>query len=220
LHVLPFGAGAGYVSPYVIYRLSVPLRTAGRYLQTHLAAGLVGGELSWSGPIGGPANVLSVTSALQKPPAGIAQVQLYETVVPGPGRSSLLLAQTLVTWYPTRSVAEFLIAARFRLMRITTLPAQGSRVTTDSRKFIAAVADAVDRLPAVPGGLRHSCPPQISIYRLVLVPAVRSQPAVVIDANNCQADAVTVGGRAQPALQDIGNSVYRLTAAFGRTSHH
>jgi hypothetical protein len=71
----------------------------------------------------------------------------------------------------------------------------------------------------MPGGLPHSCPPVVSIYRLVLVPATRSQPAVVINANSCEADAVTVDGRAQPWLQDIGNSVYRLTDALVRGSH-
>jgi hypothetical protein len=220
LQQLPFGGGTGYVGPYRAYRMSVPMPAAAQYLQAHLAAGLVSGGISRGSLVNGPTTMLWVTSDLQRPPAGIAELELYEDVVPGPAGSSLLLAQALVTWYPPRSAAEYLTAARFRLVRVTAVPERGASasVTTAERGFAIALAAALDRLPAVPGGLPHSCPPIVLTYRLVLVPAIPSQPAIVVDANGCQADAVTVGGRAQPSLQDTSNTVYRLAAAFLRES--
>jgi hypothetical protein len=213
----PFGGGTGYVGPYLVYRMPLAMPAAAQYLRAHLAAGLVSGGISRGSMVNGPTTMLSLTSDLQRPPAGIAELQLYENVVPGPAGSSLLLAQALVTWYPPRSAAEYLTAARFRLIRVTAVPLQGASasVTTAERGFAVALADTLDRLPAVPGGLLlHGCPSIVLTYRLVLVPAVRSQPAVVVDANGCQADAMTVGGRTQPSLQDTSNTVSRLAAAF------
>jgi hypothetical protein len=197
------------------------MRTAAQYMRAHLPADLVSGGISEASRVNGPTIMLTVTSELQHPPAGIAQLQLCENVVPGPDGSSLLLADALVTWYPPRSGLEYLTANRFRLIRITAQPIKGAAVTftSNSRAVAVAFADALNRLPAVPGGLWHSCPPIVINYRLTLVPAVRSQPVVVVDANSCEADAVTVGGRAQPTLEDITNSVFRLAAAVVRQSH-
>jgi hypothetical protein len=220
LQDLPFSV-RGSVDPYVVYRLPVAMRTAAQYMQAHLPADLVSGGISEASRVNGPTIMLTVTSDLQHPPAGIAQLQLYENLVPGPGGSSLLLADALVTWFPPRSGLEDLTANRFRLIRITAQPIQGAAVTvTSDSRAVVAFADALNRLPAVPGGLWHSCPPIVINYRLTLVPAVRGQPVVVVDANSCEADAVTVGGRAQPRLEDITNSVYRLAAAVVRQSHH
>jgi hypothetical protein len=222
LQGLPFGRGAGYVSLYRVYRMPVPMPAAARYLQAHLAEGLASGGISQASQVDGPTTMLSVISSPRRPLAGIAQLLLYENVVPGPAGSSLLLADALVTWYPPRSAAEYLTAARFRLIHITAVPVQGTpvTVTTAERGFAVALTDALDRLPAMPGGLAYSCPPIVLTYRLVLAPAVRSQPEVVVDANSCQADTVTIGGRTQPSLQDIGNTVYLLAAAFLRESRH
>jgi hypothetical protein len=208
----------GTVDPYVAYRLPVAMPKAARYLEAHLPANLGNGATGQTSRIHGPTTMMTVTSDLQQPPAGIAQVQLYENVVPGPHGTSLLLAEALVTWYPPRSAAEQLTAARFAAIRITQDPAH-LPVTTNARDFMDAAVGILDRLPAMPGGPPHFCPTVETTYQLVLVPAQPSQPDVVVHVDGCEADTVTVGGRPQPTLQDIGDAVYRLTAAFLRGNH-
>jgi hypothetical protein len=129
---------------------------------------------------------------------------------------TLIRADAGVSWFPPRSAAEQLTAASFRSVTVTATemfprPRTATRTFT-SPVVIARLVALVNSLPATPypDVAAMSCAPGSTVYRLGFT------PGVVIYAGGCGAsDAITVNGKEQPRLWDLGV----LTAAARQLLH-
>ncbi len=198
-------AAKDYVDSYQVYRLPMSMTAALRYLRAHAPSGMTmqgpGSSSNGSGVI-----ERDLTFVPRKTPWGIASLDLTDTVVRGPGGHALLRSDAEVIWYPARSAAEHLTAAQFRSVRITAFVA-GAATRTVARTFASAAVIArlvalLNSEPASPGEVVF-CPLITVTYRLAFRP-VPGHPAVVVSRYGCTGDSITVGGVAQPALQDLG----------------
>jgi len=157
----------------------------------------------------------------QSVPAGIYSAQLVLTIVPA-GSGSLLRADAQVTWYPSRTAAEYIDPGRYHVLTVTvTLFGQRVRTirkTVTSRALIARLAEALDRSRAEPPVI-FSCPLIFATYQLGLSVSPNRPPAVVISANRwpCGGSRITVNGHAQPPLADGGAVVALADQALGFT---
>jgi hypothetical protein len=137
-----------------------------------------------------PAPATTAARVTPGPPAG------------GPGRASLAQVEQPVIRYPPRSAAEYLVAARFRSVRITALPSSAA-VTSTSPGLIRQVVHLVNTAQAT-AQLPFSCPLITELYSIVITPAAAGQPKVDLDLSGCGTVRVQVGGHAQPTLYDNG----------------
>lgn len=195
-----------------LYRLPVTVADALAFLRAHVPPGAVASSASAeSGGNGVTSTAIYATQ--RRVPAGIDEITLVETLVPGPGGSSLLRADAEVVWYPPRSAAEYLIAARFRSVRITMSSGTGAASVTGGQRLIGPLAAVLDSMHATPP-LDYPCP-LTRPYELVFAPAVHDQGTVVVQGGNCDADIVSVGGRPQAELFDTGRLSALVTRLLG-----
>ena len=204
-----------------LYRLPMTMNAAITFLGAHRPRGTVPSNFSGQSAVG--ANVLSTAIAVTQPrvPPGIEGIHLITTVAPGPHGTSLLRADAQVTWYPARSRAEYLVAARFRLVRITTSGPAGKASLEGGQRLIGPLVAAIDSLHATPPILAP-CPGGTANYELAFAPAVAAQAAVIISSGPCDVDSVTVGGRPQPDLADSGTLsglLTKLLREYSRAGH-
>lgn len=203
---MSFGGPGIFLDLDRLYRLPMTVTDAIAFLRAHVPRGTVSSSTTGSGSVDGvTSTAIAVTQ--RRLPAGIQQIDLVDTLVPGLGSSSVLRADAQVVWYPPRPAAEYLIAARFRSVRITV----GAATVTGGQRLIRPLAEVLNSMHATPP-LDWPCPSGMSGYELAFAPAVRGQLPVVVHSGSCNADLVSVGGRPQPLLYDTG----RLTALVER----
>ncbi len=206
-----FGGPGDFFDEDRFYRLPMTVAAAIAFLRAHMPRGTVGSGTSGTANSGG-VTITAIAITQRHVPAGIDEINLVETLAPRPGGSSLLRADAQVVWYPPRSAAEYLIAVRFRSVRITVTGSTGTTATlTGGKQLIRPLAAVLDSMHATPP-LLFPCPLGRSSYKLAFAPAVRAQRAVVVHNGPCNADTLSVGGRAQPELFDTG----RLSALVTR----
>ena len=230
----PSLSGAAYagavVTPsldqYQLFALDQPMGTAAAFLAAHVPAGTgEGGTGSESGP--GGATRQDVMYLDHHVPAGIAGAQLVVSVVPAAasssGGGSLLRADAQVTWYPSRSAAEYIDPARYHVLSIT-VEIYGRRMHTvdqvvTSQAFIARLARALDQMQAEPLGT-VACPAIFADYQVAFSVSRPGRPVVVVSSNEtgCGGAGITVNGRPQPPLTDQGGTVAALVDQVVRVS--
>jgi hypothetical protein len=193
-----------------------PVAVVQSFLLAHVPAGM-----SWAGDglAQGTTNTVTVLSVAYSPrslAAGLTNAQLGTAAMPSADGDTLIRADAGVSWFPPRSAAEQLTAASFRSVTITATemfprPRTATRTFT-SPVVIGRLVALVNSLPATPypDVSAMSCAPGSTVYRLGLT------PGVVIYAGGCGgSDAITVNGREQPRLWDLGV----LTAAARQLLH-
>ncbi len=185
-----------------LYRLPMTVAEAIGFLESHRPAGTSGADFSGAGT-GGGVTTTAIADVQRHVPAGIDVIYLIETLVPEPGGASALRADAEVTWFPPRSAAEFLVAVRFRSVSISLTSVSGGARIVGGQRYIRPLVAVLDSMPATPP-LDFPCASGIGSFRLTFTPAVPGQGMVVVASGNCNADTVTVGGRAQPDLADMG----------------
>jgi hypothetical protein len=170
------------------------------YLRKHVPAGYRRTVTGSEGQYG--TTVLEIVVDNPKAlPRGVEEADLVVGVVPGRHGGSVLRADGEVAWYPPRSTAERLRPAAYRAVTITRTSLNGHRTTRTFRApaAIARLARVLDALPASDGG-SFSCPTGPG-FRLAFRPKA-GQPRLVVTADGCATDLVTVAGRTQPVLAD------------------
>jgi len=193
-----------------------PVAVVQSFLLAHVPAGM-----SWAGDglAQGTANTVTVLSVAYSPrslASGLTNAQLGTAAMPLADDDTLIRADAGVSWFPPRSAAEQLTAASFRSVTVTATE-MFPRPRTVTRTFtspvvIGRLAALVNSLPATPypDVAAMSCAPGGTVYRLGFT------PGVVIYAGGCGAsDAITVNGKEQPRLWDLGV----LTAAARQLLH-
>jgi hypothetical protein len=184
-----------------------PMTTVAALLASHVPTGM---SLASTSELGDPAGVEEqyVSYTPLRVPTGIYIAQLALSVAPAPG-GSIVRADAQVIWYPPRSAAEYIDAARYHVVAITvtvygTRPRTRSMIVT-SRSAIADIAAALNRSPVVPVQ-EVNCPAIVVYYRLAFAVTRQGRPAVVVYATQqpCLGVRIVVDGRDQPPLQDGG----------------
>lgn len=182
-----------------------PVAAVQSFLLTHVPAGM-----SWAGDglAQGTTNTVTVLSVAYSPrslASGLTNAQLGTAAMPLADGDTLIRADASVSWFPPRSVAEQLTAASFRSVTVTATE-MFPRPRTVTRAVISPVligrlVALVNSLPATPypDVAAMSCAPGSTVYRLGFT------PGVVIYAGGCGgSDAITVNGKEQPRLWDLG----------------
>jgi hypothetical protein len=214
-------SSAGGTLPYTVelHRFVLvrePVATVQSFLLAHVPAGM-----SWAGDglAQGTANTVTVLSVAYSPrslASGLTNAQLGTAAIPLADGDTLIRADASVSWFPPRSAAEQLTAASFGSVTVTATE-MVPRPRTVTRTFtspvlIGRLVALVNSLPATPypDVAAMSCAPGGTVYRLGFT------PGVVIYAGGCGAsDAITVNGKEQPRLWDLGV----LTAAARQLLH-
>ncbi|HEY6313999.1 MAG TPA: hypothetical protein VIY52_24815 [Streptosporangiaceae bacterium] len=193
-----------------------PVAAVQSFLLAHVPAGM-----GWAGDglAQGTTNTVTVLSVSYSPRSlvsGLTNAELGTAAMPSAGGETLIRADASVSWFPPRSAAEQLTAASFGSVTVTAAemfprPRTVTRTFT-SRVVIGRLVALVNSLPATPypDVAAMSCAPGGTVYRLGFT------PGVVIDAGGCGgSDAITVNGKEQPRLWDLGV----LTAAVRQLLH-
>jgi hypothetical protein len=193
-----------------------PVAAVQSFLLVHVPAGM-----SWAGDglAQGTTNTVTVLSVAYSPrslASGLINAELGTAAMPSAGGDTLIRADASVSWFPPRSAAEQLTAAHFRSVTVTATemfprPRTLTRTVT-LPVVIGRLIALVDSLPATPypDVAAMSCAPGGTVYRLEFT------PGVVIYAGGCGgSDAITVHGKEQPRLWDLGV----LTAAARQFLH-
>jgi hypothetical protein len=212
-------AGGGLPYTVELHRFVLvhePAATVQSFLLAHVPAGM-----SWAGDglAQGTTNTVTVLSVAYSPrslASGLTNAQLGTAAMPLADGDTLIRADAGVSWFPPRSAAEQLTAASFGSVTVTATemfprPRTATRTFT-SPVVIGRLVALVNSLPATPYPevAAMSCAPGGTVYRLGFT------PGVVIYAGGCGAsDAITVNGKEQPRLWDLGV----LTAAARQLLH-
>jgi len=196
------------VDVQVLYRVKARMDSVDQFLAEHMPSGMGPGEGGRAGQ-SGVTRTEYVNYVPKTLPRGIAAAELATTIEPARG-GSLVRADVQVTWYPRRSSAEYLRAARYRSVTITVSPPAGGLLRPVTRRFtsrsvIARLAELLNSLPAIVP-FSGSCL-AISPSTLVFAPRAGHSARVLVALTGCTGDTVRVGGRAQPALDDSHNPV-------------
>jgi hypothetical protein len=213
-------SSAGDVSPYTVdlHRFVLvrePAATVHSYLLGHVPAGM-----GWAGDGLGPGTTNTVTVQwvayrARSLAAGLTNAELDTAAMPSAAGDTLIRADASVSWFPPRSAAELLNAARFRSVTVTAaqiIPRRTVTRTFTSPAVIGRLVALANSLPATPypDVAAMKCLGALTKYRLAFT------PGVVVDAGECGGtDAVTVNGKEQPRLWDSD----ALTAAARQLLH-
>ena len=215
-------ADSALVDVHRFFAAPLPSNALSAYLVAHVPDGMASaGTGQASGP--GEPTTLDVSYYLaRRVPAGIYSAQVVLTMVPDGSGGSWLRADAQVIWYPPRTAAEYVDPARYHVLTMA-VTVYGRKVHTihkivTSQADIARLAAALNRSPAEPP-VAFACPASFVTYRLALSVSRHSRPVVVIWANSisCGGSAITVDGRAQPALADDGAVAAAAEHALGFT---
>jgi len=216
-----YEAAGAQLDEHWFFAVAKPPGALSDYLVAHVPDGMTSfGTGQLSGP--GEPTTLDVGYQARPVPAGIYQAQVVLTMVPDGSGGSRLRADAQVIWYPPRTAAEYVDPARYHVLTMTVTV--GGRKERTIRKVVTSQADiarlavALDRSPAAPP-VYLSCPAIFVTYQLTLSVSRRTRPAVVIFANSisCGGTQITVDGRSQPALADLGAVAAAADQALGYT---
>jgi hypothetical protein len=213
---------AGNPSPYTVqvHRFVLarePVATVQSFLLAHVPTGM-----SWFGKglAPGTTNTVTVLWVAYSPrsvASGLTNAELGTAALPLADGDTLIRVDASVSWFPPRSAAEQLNAAKFRAVTVTVTefgPPQRTVIRTyTSLAVIGRLVALVDSLPATPDPdvFAMKCSGAITTsYRLGFI------PGVVIYPGGCgETDAITVNGKEQPLLWDPD----ALTTAVRRLLH-
>jgi len=203
-----YAGGQDSADLHLLFALPESMAAADGFLLAHAPAGLPVSSHGEAGSRPG-ADMENVGYSPHSVPPGIDAVYLLASVVPD-GRGSLLRADAQVIWFPPRSVAEYVRAARLHAVTITgaslnPIPRQVSRTIT-APAVIAELASLLNGEHAA-GQQLASCPLIQASYGFAFRAAAGLPPVLVVSTSGCLLDSVTAGGRAQPALWDPGNAL-------------
>lgn len=169
-----------------------------------------------------------VSYSLTSPPAGIEQDNMLDVnLVAGSRGGTVLRADAEVVWYPARSAAEFIRAARFRVVTVTAgYYIRPQRYVSRTETFTSPAV--ISRLARLLNGLHAIAPATILCpdhsaqvgVRFATAPGRRA--IVVVSPASCVSDLVTVRGKPQPALEDFGSSrlLALVRSLLGRPHAH
>jgi hypothetical protein len=197
---IPSG-GAHQVDVHRLFWLRQSTVAAQSFLEAHLPGGtrLAG----YGGP--GTLGVVSVSFTPRSTPAGIYGAELDTAVVTGGYRGSLLRADAEAIWYPPRTAAEHLDAARFHAVKIsgTLLNPKLHTVTRTftSSAVIGRLAGLLNGLPAAPYQ-PAGCPAIAATFQFSFTPATPAAHQVTVTPSGCMTVEITVSGMVQPPLWD------------------
>ena len=131
-------------------------------------------------------------------------------IAAAPGGKSVVAAYAHVTWFPARSAAEKLNATAFLAVTITAdaLNPKPHRVmrTFSSAAAIRRLLGFLNSRPAGPD-VAVACPAQDVSYQLRFTPRDPRGTQVLVTTQGCPGDSVSVNGRAQPYLWDLGGGL-------------
>ena len=149
-------------------------------------------------------------------PRGINDAEITILLVPQGAAATLVGAYVHVTWYPSRTAAEYLNTADFRSVSVRAVylnpgPHQITR-TFGSPADIGKLAGLLNGLAAAPDSV-ISCPSSNVSYQITFKTRTAGKADVVVTADGCYEVTITANGIPQPALLDNRNSV---PAAAGR----
>ncbi len=190
------------VDVHTFFWLPLSMTAAQHFLLAHVPAGT---SMSGYGTGGSPAGVAEqcVSYSLNRLPAGLdSENELLVSIAADPAGGTRARVDAQVSWYPSRSAAEYLRPAAFQAVRITAALG-GQRRTFTSRAAIARLARLLNSLHALDED-PPSCPEHIASFTLTFTSA-RHRP-VVVTPYGCGGDYVTVRGKAQPGLADIDSN--------------
>jgi hypothetical protein len=198
------------------FMLRQPIGTVTAALRTHPLPGM---SLPDFGTSGVRTRVVLYTPL--SVPAGVSAVQLVLAVAPAKSGGSLVRADAQVIWFPPRTAAEYIDPAQYHVLTIAVTiysPRQHTihRVVT-SHAAITRLAKVLNESQVAPPDKLLSCPMTVASYQLAFAVSRHSRPAVVVTATNgpCEGAQVSVGGRAQPALQNENAVVATADALLG-----
>lgn len=163
-----------------------------------------------TGPSGIAAETLSWEAADR--PAGIYSATLDVLIAPRSGGSALVGVYASVTWIPARPATEHIDPRSYRRVIVTAV-SYGQTVRRVTRTFTSAavvsrLAGYLDSLSVAPD-VAMSCPSSVVVYQLRFTGY--GVPDVVVSANGCLGDGVTIGGMEQPGLSDPGDQLAAMT---------
>jgi hypothetical protein len=214
-------ADSALLDDHQFFVVALPPGSLSDYLVAHVPTGMTScGTGQGSGP--GEPVILDVGYQAGSVPAGIYSAQVVVTIVPDLSGGSVLRADAQVIWYPSRTAAEYVDPDRYHVLTMTiTVSGQRQRTihkVVTSRADIARLAEALDRSPAEPP-ITINCPAIFVTYELSLSVSRHTRPVVVVWANEigCGGSAITVDGKAQPALADSGAVAAAANQALGYT---
>ncbi|HEX6521079.1 MAG TPA: hypothetical protein VF070_13890 [Streptosporangiaceae bacterium] len=166
-----------------------------------------------SGPSGVAAEMLSWEAAER--PAGIYSATLDVLIAPRSGGSALVGVYAWVTWIPARPTTEHIDPRSYRRVFVTAV-SYGQTVRRVTRTFTSAavvsrLSGYLNSLAAAPD-VAMSCPPPAVVYQLTFTGY--GVPDVVVSANGCLGEGITVGGKEQPGLSDPGNQLAAMTGGL------
>jgi hypothetical protein len=147
---------------------------------------------------------------------GIYLEALTFGLAPAVGSGSLLRADAVVAWYPSRTATEHIDIHKYRAVTVTAPARDGGTIsrTFTSSSAMARLAAAANSLPAMPHVVKL-CPlmSAATSYSLAFIPAAPRGPKIVVATLGCSVYTVTVAGRSQPSLYERGLT---LTTAIRR----
>ena len=185
------------------------------YIRTHRPAGLPFQGFGQARS-GGQLYAEQTTFFARSRPPGIQSAQLVLEIAPAGGRRTALRADGEVIWYPPRSLAEYLVPARFQTVTVAAGFLNPKRHTVHrtftSPAVIARLARFLNSLQATPGGLM-SCPMVSVTYAVTFRYTAGGRPYLTASASGCGTVGVTINGQAEPALADPNALVIRAVQA-------
>ncbi len=207
---------------YELFKLPATMDDAIAALAAHVPVGMYfAGGGHGTGPNGATSEVGFIVRSV---PATVDSGLLALTVTPDPSGGSLLRADAQVIWYPPRTAAEYIDPARYHALSITLTifnpKLHTIRRVITSQAAIARLADAVNQSRAEPP-IFFGCPSGFAVYQLAFAVSRQSAPAVVVSTPSppCGGAQISVGGRAQPPLQDAQAMIAVADQLIGVTPH-
>lgn len=145
-------------------------------------------------------------------PSGIQTASLRIMIVSRSSGSALIGVYDNVYWFPPRSAAEHIDVHRYQRVTISAT-LNGPKMHTVTRTFTSAaligrLAGYLNGLPAS-ANIPVSCPEPAITSQLTFTGA--GVPGIAVSVSGCLSDGVTVGGKAQPVLQDQSNWLTTMT---------
>lgn len=220
-----WGGAAAALDVHELFELPEPITTAAAFLSAHVPPGLflsVSGQ--GTGLVGAVGAQVAYTEVAYEPrsvPAGVYAAQLVLTIAANASGGSIVRVDAQVIWYPPRSAAEYIDAARYHALTVAVTVLNPVRTITKvvtSQADIAQLADVLNRSQVEPLTFA-GCPVSFATYRLAFAVSARQPPVVVVTATRqpCLGAQITVDGRKQPPLQDDATVVAIADRLLGFT---
>jgi hypothetical protein len=193
-----------------MFLLTQPMSTAAAFLMAHEPASMRisghGKAATW-----GTTTMRTVSYSPRSLPAWVYEADVEAAVVPAPHGGSWLRADAQVTWYPSRTRAAHVIAARFHAVKVSVVelnprPHTVSR-TFRSARVIRSLAELLNGLRPAPTGFVTNCPAISATYRAAFAASQGAPPSLVATADGCFGDGISAAGKPGQELLDPHNQI-------------